>query len=85
MEGVKFTSQSKQQLMTGLQAALHSGTIGIPEGVLVEELEIFEYLFTATGVKYSAPAGFHDDAVCALALARDQWVKYSHRGSYSVR
>ena len=29
----------------------------IPSGT-----EVFEYQYTATGVKYTAPSGFHDDA-----------------------
>ena len=33
------------------------------------ELEQFEYEYTRTGVRYSAPDGQHDDTVCALALA----------------
>ena len=34
-----------------------------------DELETFEYVYTRTGVRYSAPDGLHDDCVCALALA----------------
>ena len=69
IEGLKFTSQSKQQLMEGLAQAIQQGKIGYPEGVIVDELDIFEYQFTANGVRYSAPSGFHDDCVMALALA----------------
>lgn len=69
IQGVKFTSQSKQQLMMGLQTAIQTGRIGFPEGIITQELEIFEYQYTPTGVKYSAPSGFHDDCVMALALA----------------
>jgi len=74
IQGLKFTSSSKQQLMEGLQAAIHQGKIGYPEGIISQELEVFEYMYTATGVKYSAPSGFHDDAVMALALA---WQNFS--------
>jgi phage FluMu gp28-like protein len=74
IQGLKFTSSSKQQLMEGLQAAIHQGKIGYPEGIISQELEIFEYQYTATGVKYSAPSGYHDDAVMALALA---WQNFS--------
>jgi len=36
----------------------------------VNELEVFEYDVTDAGtVRYSAPSGFHDDTVDALALA----------------
>jgi hypothetical protein len=74
IQGLKFTSSSKQQLMEGLQAAIHQDKIGYPEGIISQELEVFEYQYTATGVKYSAPSGFHDDAVMALALA---WQNFS--------
>jgi hypothetical protein len=69
IEGLKFTNQSKQQLMEGLASAIQQGRIGFPEGVIVDELDVFEYQFTSHGVRYSAPSGFHDDTVMALALA----------------
>lgn len=69
IQSFKFTQTSKQQLMTGLQTAIQTGRIGYPTGLIVNELETFEYQYTASGVKYSAPSGFHDDCVMALALA----------------
>lgn len=67
--GYKFSSSSKQQLMEGLQLSLQQGRLaGIPQD-LATELELFEYVYTRTGVQYSAPAQLHDDGVCALALA----------------
>jgi len=83
IEGLKFTSSSKQQLMEGLATAIQQGRIGFPEGAITNELQVFEYQFTANGVKYSAPSGFHDDCVMALALA---WSNFSIRrgnGRYS--
>ena len=74
IQGLKFTSTSKQQLMEGLQSAIHQGKIGYPEGIISQELEVFEYQYTATGVKYSAPSGYHDDGVISLALA---WQNFS--------
>lgn len=68
-EGLKFTSTSKQQLMEGLASAIQQGNVSYPEGVIVSELENFEYEYTKTGVKYTAPEGLHDDCVIALALA----------------
>jgi len=65
-EGFKFTAPSKQQLMEGLAAAIQQGAVGYPEGVIVDELDTFEYAYTRTGVRYSAPEGLHDDTVCAL-------------------
>jgi hypothetical protein len=79
MTGFKYTSTSKQQLMESLASSIHKKEIGFPEGAIKDELEIFEYLFTSTGVRYSAPAGFHDDCVNALALANK--CKIENRGS----
>ncbi len=69
VEGWKFTSQSKQQLMEGLSVAIQTGTVRFPDGPIRLELESFEYEYRPTGVSYSAPAGLHDDCVMALALA----------------
>lgn len=77
--GQKFSSTTKQQMMEGLSSAIHQRKITFPEGVITQELEIFEYQYTATGVKYSAPQGFHDDCVMALALA---WKHYSQNRSF---
>jgi len=81
--GLKFTQVSKQQLMIGLQTAIQSRKIGFPEGHIVKELEIFEYQYSATGVKYSAPSGFHDDCVMALALAYQNLSQNTGSGRYS--
>jgi hypothetical protein len=83
VEGLKFTSNSKQQLMVGLQNAIHSKSIGYPNGVIVNELDVFEYQFTASGVKYSAPSGFHDDCVMSLALAYQNFSLRMGTGKYS--
>jgi phage FluMu gp28-like protein len=81
--GLKFTQVSKQQLMLGLQTAIQSRKIGYPEGHIVKELEVFEYQYSATGVKYSAPSGFHDDCVMALALAYQNLSQNTGSGRYS--
>ena len=70
IEGFKFTSTSKQQLMEGLATDIGQGDTRFPDGVLRQELEDFEYQYTRTGVRYEAPSGLHDDCVCAFALAR---------------
>lgn len=68
-EGFKFTSQTKQQLMEGLQIAVQTGEVGFPDGWLRSELESFGFRYSPKGaVQYEATAG-HDDGVCALALA----------------
>jgi hypothetical protein len=69
VEGYHFTRQSKQQLMEGLAAAIHQKRVRYPSGLIVSELESFQYQYAASGVTYSAPDGLHDDCVCALALA----------------
>ncbi len=76
-EGFKFSSPSKQQLMEGLALAIQKSDITYPNGprpgngeyAIVGELEAFEYVYSRTGVKYSAPEGMHDDCVMGLALA----------------
>ncbi len=55
--------------MEGLAVAIQQQRIRFPEGSIKAELEAFEYVYSRTGVHYSAPEGLHDDCVCALALA----------------
>jgi hypothetical protein len=73
--GYHFSLQSKQALMEELSIAIQTAAIGIPSGdadgspQIVAELETFEFEHVLRGIRYSAPPGFHDDCVCALALA----------------
>jgi len=69
LEPFVFTGPSKQQIMEGLAVAIQQRAVGGLNGVLAQELKTFEYEYTRTGVRYTAPEGLHDDAVCALALA----------------
>jgi len=69
VEGYHFSAPSKQQLMEGLAVAIQQHNVKFPDGIIVTELESFEYRYTRTGVQYSAMEGMHDDCVCALALA----------------
>ena len=73
IEGFVFTSRSKQQLMEGLAASIQSHEIRVPGGVITGELEVFEFEYTKSGVRYTAPEGYHDDCVVALALAVEKW------------
>lgn len=75
-QGYKYTAASKQQLMEGLAVAIQQKHVSFPKGHISEELETFEYEYTRTGVRYSAPEGLFDDCVCALAMAV---MKHSHR------
>ncbi len=64
-----FSSRSKQQIMESLALAFSHHEIAIPEGVIADELYEFEFVAKRHGFIYSAPEGYHDDCVCALALA----------------
>lgn len=83
VEAFKFTQPSKQQIMEGLAVGIQQRKINFPEGHIKDELENFEFVYTRTGVKYSAPEGLHDDCVCSLALAYDLWKTASLSGSIS--
>lgn len=69
VEGYNFTQKSKQQIMEGLASGIQSSGVAYADERLRKELESFEYEYTRTGVRYTAPEGLHDDGVCALALA----------------
>jgi hypothetical protein len=69
----KFTQPSKMALMQRLVTAIQTHFIGVPDGVMVSELEMFGYTFTPNGVRYEAPPGMHDDTVMALGLALYGW------------
>lgn len=83
VELVHFNVKSKQQMMEGLAMAIQKRSITFPDGPIKDELENFEYEYTRTGVRYSAPAGLHDDCVCALALAVKKFGSAAHHGKYS--
>lgn len=75
-QGFKFNPSSKQQLMEGLAVAIQQRKVAYPEGPIVQELETFEYEYTRTGVRYTAPEGLFDDCVCSLGLVV---AKHGHR------
>lgn len=70
-KGLKFTQTTKQQIMEGLALGIQQRKVLFPQGTIKDELENFEFEYTRTGVRYTAPEGLHDDCVCALALAWD--------------
>jgi hypothetical protein len=55
--------------MEGLATGLQNGKTSVLDGVMKDEMESFEFEYTRTGVRYTAPDGLHDDCVCSLALA----------------
>jgi hypothetical protein len=71
IERVRFTNQSKGDMVENLAARLETGEIIFPEiDPLIAELEAFTYETTPSGnVRYTAPESMHDDEVDALALA----------------
>jgi hypothetical protein len=82
IKGFKFTSQSKQQLIEGLVMDIQQQTIAFPENPIGYELENFEYEYTRTGVRYTAPQGLCDDCVMSLALAVD-CKKHNKKGIFA--
>lgn len=92
VEGYVFTQASKQRLMEGLAVGLQGRKLLIADdgdvvngtGKLRHQLEQFEFEYTRTGIKYSAPEGEHDDDVCALALAWHRWQSAEKSGDISV-
>ncbi len=72
-----FTQSSKLRLMQRMVAAFQGKELTLPDDEsarwLTSEMEAFEFTYTATGVRYEAPSGFHDDGVMAVALALHGW------------
>lgn len=69
--GFTFTATSKKQLIENLAIKIEQGKMTYPEiPELIRELEEFTYELLPSGaVRYTAPEGGTDDAVCSLALA----------------
>ena len=67
----KFDNESKQKLVENLVVDMEKCRVHYPPvPVLLSELELYEYRVLRSGkVQYSAPEGYHDDTVSALALA----------------
>lgn len=92
VEGYIFNQASKQRLMEGLAVGIQQRKLIIADdgnvingtGKLRHQLEQFEFEYTRTGIKYSAPDGEHDDDVCALALAWHKWQSAAKTGNYSI-
>ncbi len=71
-EGYRITAQSKRELVQGLMMAVEQRRVTWPAAweVLTAEMRRYEYAAGPSGqVTYSAPSGYHDDCVMALALA----------------
>ena len=80
----KFTSHSKVELIQRLIVAVEQQKVSWPAGwdVLTDELKRFEYAISPSGtITYSAPSGYHDDCVIALALANRYRQEYAYTGA----
>jgi hypothetical protein len=77
VEDFTFTGKTKEELIGKLIVATEEKYIRLQKvQVATDEMEVFEfkYLDEKTGmplknIKYGAPQGYHDDTVCARALA----------------
>lgn len=69
IQGFKFTSSSKPMIIKQLINDVQKGNVQYNDKT-AEEMAVFQYHTTSTGyIKYEAQKGFHDDIVCALAIA----------------
>jgi len=69
--GFQFTNATKAQAVESLALAFERGSLKIlPDPILVNELQAYAMERLPSGLlRYSAPAGLHDDCVMSLALA----------------
>jgi len=68
--GFVTTAKTKEPLIRALESAFENGEIAIlNDPVLLGELQAYEQVRMASGWKFSAPDGMHDDTVISLALA----------------
>lgn len=90
VESVVLTQHSKQMLIEGLAVGIQGRKLMIADdgnpktgtGRIRHQLEQYEITYTATGIKYSAPEGEHDDDVVALALAWHKWKTSAASGEF---
>ena len=72
VEGFRITAHSKREIVQGLMVAVEQRRVSWPAAweILTGEMKRYEYEIGPTGqISYSAPSGYHDDCVIALALA----------------
>uniref|UniRef100_A9A7H2 Terminase large subunit gp17-like C-terminal domain-containing protein n=1 Tax=Methanococcus maripaludis (strain C6 / ATCC BAA-1332) TaxID=444158 RepID=A9A7H2_METM6 len=70
LTGFKFTNESKTEIITKLSTSFRNKEVVMPKiRVLLTELKAFMRFRTKTTFKLEARSGFHDDTVCAFALA----------------
>jgi hypothetical protein len=77
VEPINF-GRKKEVLIDNLAVRFEGGelTLSADAPTLINELEVYEYETTAAGsIRYTAPSGFKDDTVDALALASQVFPK----------
>jgi hypothetical protein len=83
VNGFVITNRSKIDLIESLMISIERSRLRVPNWkshenlrILMHELEVFESQLTNSGnIVYSAPDGYHDDSVIALALAVWGWMQ----------
>jgi len=82
--GFLFTTESKPRIMYELIKDVEQGKVKFNEKT-ADEMYVFQYTYTSTGhIKFEAQSGFHDDTVCALAIAnhhKKQAIQQAQRAS----
>jgi hypothetical protein len=70
-EGITFTTQTKETLLTNLKLAMEQNKLKLPYNrPLITQINQQQYEYTKTGhLTFSHPTGAHDDQLWALSLA----------------
>jgi len=71
VEGLKFTVQTKEELLSRLKIAMEQNRLAIPyHRQLCEQINEQQYSYSKSGhLQFSHPENSHDDMLWALALA----------------
>lgn len=71
VEGVKFTVEAKEELLTSLKIAIEQNRLAIPYHMqLCQQINEQQYAYSKSGhLQFSHPENSHDDMLWALALA----------------
>jgi hypothetical protein len=71
VEGVKFTAEAKEKLLSGLKITMEQGKLAIPyERRLCQQINEQQYSYSKNGhLQFNHPANSQDDMLWALALA----------------
>jgi hypothetical protein len=70
-EGITFTTQTKEALLTNLKLTMEQKRLKLPYNRnLIEQINQQQYEYTKNGhLTFSHPTGTHDDQLWALSLA----------------